>query len=272
MDVVLTAGRTELAQVVERHANAPRKRDELRGKVVINLSLQTANTLLHDGQLWKRCGPERIVGETAELLDDARHEDAEFIVHAGYASQRGLEEGGEPGDRLGPILAAAAEAERLVLGSGRPACVVRLGYLYGPESRDLRLYRRAFRMARPYWAGSGQRHNFLHTDDAARALLGAAHQRPAGRVLYATDDEPASFGAFMDYFARRIGNPLPLHLPRISRRVSHFVVAEEHMQMCELGVTGVPAPRPRGFTPAYRDYQAGIDAVLATWSAHTTTT
>ena len=93
----------------------------------------------------------------------------------------------------------------------------------------------------------------------------AARARPEGALLYATDDRPASFGEFMDHFARRIGNPLPLHLPGISRPLAHAVIAEEHMQMVQLGVHGVAAPRPDGFTPAYADFRSGLDEIVAGW-------
>ena len=150
-----------------------------------------------------------------------------------------------------------------MLADKRPSCVLRLGYLYGPESEDLKAYRVAFKMARPYWAGPKRNlQHHLHTTDAAAALLEATQRRPRGRVAYAIDDKPASFASFMDHFARLCGNPLPMHIPGIARLPAHLVVAEAHMQMVELGVHGPAEPRLAGFSPSYRDYRAGLAQVV----------
>lgn len=187
-------------------------------------------------------------------------------MHASYAFLRSAESGGKVGNWLQSIVDAALEAEHLVMESGRRATVLRLGYLYGPDSRDLRAYRLAFRLGRPYWAGP--RHNlqyFLHTDDAARALLGAASSRPTSTLLYATDDSPAPFADFMDHFARGVGRGRPLHLPDITRQLVRAVVREPHQQMVDLAAVGIAAPRLPGFTPRYPDYRAGLDQVLEAW-------
>lgn len=267
MPITLTAPRSELSRVVADELAASRRSPDADGaELLVNLSLQAPNTLLHDGHAWKRRGAARILSDTRAMLADADGRGADFIVHASYAFLRATEAGERVGGRLAPIVAAAREAERMVLGGKRPACVVRLGYLYGPGSRDLGAYRTAFRIGRPYWAGprSHLQHH-LHTTDAARAVLLAARRRPRGRLLYATDEEPASFASFGDRFARLVGNPLPIHLPRLSRHVAHAVVAEEHMQMVDLAVNGPAAPPLPHFRPAFADYRAGLDEVIATW-------
>ena len=89
-----------------------------------------------------------------------------------YAFLRAVESGATPGPRLQPIVEAALEAEQMVLADPRPSCVIRVGYLYGPGSSDLKLYRLAFWMGRPYWAGPRKAlHDHVHHADAARALL-----------------------------------------------------------------------------------------------------
>ena len=177
-----------------------------------------------------------------------------------------MEAGAEPGPRLRPIVEAALEAEQMVLVDSRPSGVIRLGYLYGPGSSDLKLYRLAFWMGRPYWAGPRKAlHDHIHHTDAARALLLAAATPPKAPVAYATDGHPVSFQSFMDFFARRVGNPLPLHLPRVGRAFAHLVVAEEHMQAVEMGVRGDAGPQVAGFIPAFPDYRAGLTDVLQGW-------
>jgi nucleoside-diphosphate-sugar epimerase len=165
-----------------------------------------------------------------------------------------------------PIAAAAQRAEQMVLEGDRPACVVRLGYLYGPDWRDLRAYRSAFRLGRPYWAGPRRNlQHHLYGDDAARALLTAAQRRPAGRLTYATDGNPASFADFMDDFAQMVGRARPLHLPARARRLAHLVVGEPHMQMVEMTASGHASPRLPGWRPRVTDHRDGLREVIEAW-------
>jgi hypothetical protein len=264
MPITVTAPKSELGRVVTRalHDEQP-----VNDTVLLNLALQPPNTLLHDGHMWKRYRPAQIIARTKEFLADPEHAGADFIVHASYAFLHAGDQGTKAGGQLQPIVEAARAAEQLVLSDARPSCVVRLGYIYGPESRNLKAYRTAFRLGRPYWAGPRKKlQYFLHTEDAARALLQAARRRPKNRVVFATDQHPASFAAFMDHFARLIGNPLPLHLPAISRTLSHLVVAEEHMQMVELGMEGRATPVVPGFRPTYDDFRAGLQQVIEAWT------
>ena len=268
MEVVISAPGSELGRVLRRAVSeAPPDREGDPRRVLINLLAQPPNNLLHDGHRWERYRPAKIVGDTRRLLADRAHRDCDLIVHAGYAFLRAVESGATPGARLQPVVDAAHEAEQMVLDDPRPSVVVRLGYLYGPGSTDLRLYRLAFLIGRPYWAGPRKAlHDHLHHADAARALLAAASRPPKSRIVYATDGHPASFQALMDHFARRVGNRVPLHIPRMGRPFAHLVVAEEHMQMVELGVHGEAAPTLPGFIPAFPGYRAGIADILRAWA------
>ncbi|MDQ2960451.1 MAG: hypothetical protein M3R48_05305 [Candidatus Dormibacteraeota bacterium] len=261
---MLTGQRGELAPtVVAEHAARPLTG---RGRVLVNLSLQAPNSLLHDGHAWWRDPAAAILSSTRRALREAERTRAGFVVHASYALVADVADAPRVGRQLLAIADAAREAERLVLDSGRPACVVRLGYLYGPGMRDLRAYRRAFQLGRPYWAGP--RHNLqhhLHTTDAARALLRAAATRPKGTVTYATDANPASFADFMDHFAHLVGRAHPLHLPRVSRVLVHPVVRELHQQMTDVGAPGVALAEVPGWTPNFADYRAGLAQVIEAW-------
>ena len=265
MQLELAGAETTLGRMVSE-ALAERRTPSGGQRVLLNLSLQPPNTLLHDGHRWRRFPPTRILTLTRSAIRQASSSRS-FLVHASYVLAGARDAGVPLGDRLQPFVDAALEAEDMVLRSAVPASVVRLGYLYGPELRDLRAYRRAFRIGRPYWAGPDtvkQRH--LHTHDAVRALLAAASRRSPGRVLAAADNQPVSFAAFMDHFARLSGNPLPLHLPAIMRPLSHAVVAEVHMQMVEAPTAAVPGtPRPAGFAPLYPTYRSGLRQVVDAW-------
>jgi len=262
----VTAPRSELGRAVATHLRATAAASTSAGRVLLNLAVQPPNTLLHDGHKWKRYSPAHILRETRSVLADPANREVAFIVHASYAFLRAAEGGARVGEHLRPIVDAALEAEALVLADRRPACLLRLGYLYGPESADLKAYRVAFRIGRPYWAGPRNlRQYHLHTADAAAALVEAARGRRRDQLVYATDDRPASFAAFMDHFARLIGNPLPTHIPSFSRPLARLIVAEAHMEMVELGVGGPAEPRLAGFRPNYPDYRTGLAQVVQTW-------
>ena len=227
--------------------------------VHINVAGQQANTLLHDGHAWKDFARIALAGTRRALRTDAP-----MLVHASFAFVAGHPQK----DPLRSVVETIQECEHLVLSGPVAACVVRLGYLYGPRSQDLRAYRTAFGLGRPYWAGprtAGQFH--LHHDDAVRALLAAAKPRNAGRTFYATDGTPVSFMQFMDHFARRLGTRFPLHVPRIAEPLVKLVVRKEHMQQVALAMPArAPSPRVPGWRPRWTDYRTGLDRIVDGWS------
>lgn len=252
MGLSISGQRSELGRLLRRR-RAP-------GSVHINLAGQHANTLLHDGHAWKDFARVALAGVRRALRADAR-----MLVHASFAFVLGRPRE----DPLRSIAETILECERLVLSGPTPACVVRLGYLYGPDSHDLRAYRKAFRLGRPYWAGARTALQYhLHHHDAVRALLAAARRANAGKVLYATDATPASFMRFMDDFAHRMGTRFPLHVPAIATPFIRLIVREEHMQQTALAMPArAPGPRVPGWKPAFPDYRAGLDQIVDAWNA-----
>jgi nucleoside-diphosphate-sugar epimerase len=246
----LTGARTELGRLLARR-RIPRG-------VHINVAGQGANTLLHDGHAWQGFARAAFAG-----VRRAQRAEADLLVHASFACVLGRPRA----DPLRSIAETILECERLALSGPVPACVVRLGYLYGPASADLRAYRTAFRLGRPYWAGArGALQYHLHQDDAVTALLAAARPRNAGKRFYATDGHPVPFMQLMDDFARKVGRSRPLHVPRIAAPVMRLIVREEHMQQAALAMPArAPGPRVPGWKPVYADYRAGLDQVVATW-------
>jgi nucleoside-diphosphate-sugar epimerase len=249
--LTVTGRQSELGRLLARR--------HVPGDVHINVAGQQANTLLHDGHAWRDFSRVALAGARRALRADPG-----FLVHASFA----LVLGRPREEPLRSIAQTILECEQRVLADAKCACVVRLGYLYGPESADLRAYRKAFRIGRPYWAGSGKALQYhLHQFDAVEALLAAASPRNAGRVLYATDGKPVSFMQFMDELARRVGNPLPLHVPKIATRVIRLVVRAEHQQQTALAMPRrAPAPRVPGWKPVFADYRQGLDQVIAAWN------
>jgi nucleoside-diphosphate-sugar epimerase len=250
--VSVTGARSELGRLLARR--------RARGGAHINVAGQQANTLLHDGHAWKGFAPTALTGVRRALRTDAS-----LLVHASFAFVLGRPQQ----DPLRSIAETILECEQIVLSGPLPACVVRLGYLYGPESADLRAYRKAFRLGRPYWAGARKALQYhLHQHDAVGALLAAAKPGNAGKILYATDGKPVAFMQFMDDFARKVGRRVPLHVPLIAAPVMRLIVREEHMQQAALAMPPrSPAPRVPGWKPAFSDYRAGLDQSIEAWTS-----
>ena len=248
----ITGARSELGRLLgQRRAT---------GNVHINVAGQRANTLLHDGHAWQGFSHTALAGVRRALRTEAS-----MLVHASFAFVLGQPEK----DPLRSIAETILECERLALSGPIPACVVRLGYLYGPASRDLLAYRKAFRLGRPYWAGPrGALQHHLHQFDAVGALLAAAKPRNAGRILYATDGKPVSFMQLMDDFARKMGKRYPLHVPVIAKPLIGLVVREEHMQQAALAMPArAPSPSVPGWKPVFSDYRKGLDQIIEAWDA-----
>ena len=261
MSLSITGARTELGTLLARTRAAT-----ARGNVHIDVSGQQANTLLHDGHAWKAFARTALAG-TRRAIRAARTDDAQMLVHASFAFVRAVTPGVRLKDPLRSLVEAILECERLVLSGPVPACIVRLGYLYGPESADLRAYRKAFRLGRPYWAGpSKARQYHLHQLDAVSALLAAAKRGNEDRTFYATDGHAVPFMKLMDAFAHRVGRENPLHLPLFSKPLAQVIIAEEHMQQTALSMPArAPSPSVPGWKPKFSDYNKGLDQVVAAW-------
>lgn len=262
MTVSITGARSELGGVLARQsASAP-------GSFHVNLAGQRANSLLHDGHAWKDFARTARAG-TRRAIRSAGPPGAPMLVHASFAFVHAVERGVRLAEPLRSAVDAILECEALVLSGPAPACVVRLGYLYGPESDDLRAYRKAFRLGRPYWSGARRALQYhLHHFDAAAALLAAGRPGNAGKILYATDGLPASFMQFMDGFAHRVGRRTPLHLPQFASLLARVIIREEHMQQTALAMPRqLPMPRVPRWKAAFPTCREGLDQVVEAWSS-----
>ncbi|MBP6502934.1 MAG: hypothetical protein KBF63_05260 [Rhodoferax sp.] len=255
MPTTITGRQSELGKLLAQKAH-----DSPSMRLHVNIAGQPANTLLHDGHAWK--GFDKSI--RASVRRSLRAE-ADFIVFASFAFAQRM----PPKDPLLSLAQTILECEQQVLTGPVPACVVRLGYLYGPTSADLHAYRKAFRLGRPYWAGPRSAAQFhLHHDDAVRALLQAAKPRNAGKTLYATAGPAVPFMRFMDHFARGLGTRCPLHVPLLAAPLMQLIVRKEHMQQVALAMpTAPPRPQVPGWKPAIADYRQGLDAILAHWKS-----
>jgi nucleoside-diphosphate-sugar epimerase len=259
--VATSGARSELGSLL-----AERREPGASAGIRINLAGQQANTLLHDGHAWKEFARTALAG-TRRAMRAAQADGAPMLVHASFAFVHAVESGARVGEPLLAAVETILECEALALSGPVPACVVRLGYLYGPRSKDLRAYQSAFGLGRPYWSGPSKSLQYhLHQFDAVSALLAAGKPRNAGRILFATDGVPLSFMRLMDAFAHRVGRKTPLHLPWISKPLARAIIREEHMQQTALCMPALaPTPRVPGWKAKFPDYRKGLDQVIEAW-------
>jgi hypothetical protein len=261
MNVSITGTRSELGRILAgpRAASAPKG-------IHVDVAGQQANSLLHDGHAWKDFARTALAG-MRRAMRSAQADRAPMLVHASFAFVHAVERGANLKEPLRSSVDAILECEALMLSAPVLACVVRLGYLYGPESADLRAYRTAFRLGRPYWSGPPKALQYhLHQFDAALGLLAAGRPRNAGKIFYATDGHAILFMSLMDAFAHWVGGRTPLHLLLLSKPIAKVIIREEHMQQTALGMPRrAPSPRIPGRKPRFTDYRKGPDQVIREW-------
>lgn len=225
-------------------------------KLIIHLAPQAANHTPHTPAEWN----ERLAQETVALFKAAEEVGVEFIVHTSYAFA-----GGES-EAAGSLLQSARRAERAALRSSIPACVLRLGYLYGAQSPELVTMRDTLKLGRMMSPGSDVPAGWVYDSDAARALVLALQLRPAGSTLTIVDDHPVSPASFIGYFAETQGLGVPGRIPGFAAR---FFSSKTQMALMDIpfSATNAEARTTLGWQPRYTDTRAGIDEMLLTWRA-----
>jgi nucleoside-diphosphate-sugar epimerase len=113
------------------------------------------------------------------------------------------------------------EGERLVLGCGLPAVVVRPSHVYGPGGWYAdELIPRLRQPGRFAVIGRGENlWDVVHVDDVVAALLLAVERAPAGGIYHVVDDEPISFYDFMALSAETLGVGAPRRIPAALARI-----------------------------------------------------
>lgn len=227
-------------------------------KIVLNLAPQLPN---HVPQLAARWD-ERLAEATTALMEASAQAGVEFVVHTSYAFADARAQ-----DAANPILRAARAAERVVLEGSVPACVLRLGFLYGAESDEFMALRDTLRLGRPLMIGPADTHaNWVYISDAARAVILASEQRPAGALLNIVDDQPASPAAFLRYFTDNIGFSLPPALPQFAARML-LPKAQQAILNLNSHADNAAAKELLGWSPRFVSYHQGIDDTLLSWRA-----
>lgn len=221
-----------------------------------------AQTLLADG--------------TVSLIEAAAGAGVNYIIHLSYAF---LDGAGAAHSSSGhgevvrvddlPLAKAARNAEREILNSALPACVLRTGYIYHAHSPEMLSLRDALRGGRALTLGDGHyTAAWLHAADLAEAVLLALDKRPAGVVLTLADDQPASLKDFAEHLSTNMGLPLPGQPPGFLRALRPDKTRDALLAV-STHASSAAAREVLSWSPRYRTFREGLDQALLEWRADT---
>lgn len=240
--------------------------------VLIHAAPQAVNCLLPDkAQLDDAL--DSLTAGTDALLVAAATRDECFLIHCSHAFLYGDTGGASVSEDAelagaGAFFEAAVAAERALLASDLPACVLRAGLLYGPQDASLDTLRAALlNGSLPPGIAPGLA-GWLHLEDLAAAVALAAEQQPAGMVLNVADDRPVTRGAFLERFAGRMGLLLPQRsrLDVLLGRVRPSSVARA-LPAASFAVSNARIRATLGWAPQYTDIERGLEQILLAWRA-----
>lgn len=142
------------------------------------------------------------------LLSAARRSGARAFVYTGSTGIFGQRDGSDVDEATQPAPSSPeaevlVEAERLVLGSGPAARVVRLSGLYGPGRTGLLERVRSGALA--LGPGDDAWMNFCHRDDAVSAVLAALDRGRPAAIYHGSDAQPVRRREVVRWVARALG-------------------------------------------------------------------
>ncbi len=251
-------------------------------RIIVHLETTRHNIAPFSRPTWN-ANAVRAVGHA--IVEAAKAADAVHLVF-GSALLAGVDTGGEhpPPAEIIAIVEALRAAESAALASGIPALVLRFGCAYGADSDDLRALASAIQMGRPIYVGAlpaahghtdtahphGARAGFIHTADAASAVVRAVESAISGQTLDICGGELASPAEFAARFAAAQGMSLMSLPPLVARGLAAISPATRLQHgLLALSIVGDPAPAQSslGWTPRFTQLQPGIDDLLLSWRA-----
>ena len=164
-------------------------------------------------------------------------------------------------------------------GNGCRLAILRIGEVYGSESRLVRELTMRLKRGLCPWPGSGRVPvSFVHVDDVAQAFLLAAERASAGISIYnVADNEPTTWRSFVRTFAEILGTRPPMFLPRPlvhgyalgHQLMSRFAGREPTLTGHTLRLLTTPKAlsnrkivRELGFAPRFSNYRSGLEETL----------
>ncbi|NDJ59890.1 MAG: NAD(P)-dependent oxidoreductase [Chloroflexi bacterium] len=235
--------------------------------IVINLAPMLANHVPYRPAPWDT----RLLAEgTPALIEAAESFGIDYFLHSSYTfTQATLDPAEERMAPLAPLIEAARVAERSVIDATVTASVLRFGFIYGPESVNLRTIYDAMRVGDfPPFGPHDREAHFIHLDDAIATIMLALEKRPNDVAFDVVDDDPTSPPEFLMQFVDALGVRPPTNrsvqgrgLPTLKRRQQ---IALMHL---DTHVDNAEAKAQLGWTPRFPDFRSGIEDTLMTWRA-----
>jgi nucleoside-diphosphate-sugar epimerase len=157
------------------------------------------------------------------------------------------------------------EGERIVLGSGLRAAVIRPSHVYGPGGWYAdEMVTRLTAPGRFAVVGRGDNQwDVVHVDDVASAcLLAASDDAADGQVFHCADDTPTTYYGFLALTARELGLGPPRRIPAALARLhagKHTVTAVTRSARS----SNAKLKQTLGWTPRYPSSEQGVPAAIA---------
>ncbi|MAS36947.1 MAG: hypothetical protein CL610_23285 [Anaerolineaceae bacterium] len=242
-----------------------------KATLIVNTAPQVINTLPFHKPDWDYY-QKLLIDGSAALADAAAQAGVQFVVHASYAFLYGDTHGewadeSHALDTSNPLFAAAAQAEKTLLNSGVPVCVLRAGYNYGPGNQSIEtLHERLIN--RGVVNVSEDVASWVQINDLADALVLALEKQPAGEVFNIADDEPVSPMHFVKQFADNLSVSHPGKLP-LPFNLGELVLPAAERALLDVSVkaSAAKAKEQLGWGPQYTSMTAGIEQMLLAWRA-----
>lgn len=206
---------------------------------------------------------------TAHLLAAARrhgvrHTVAQSVAFA-YDPDAGLRPAVEddplwrsPAPQFAPALAAIRGLEEQVVAAN--GLVMRFGHLYGPGTAfgaGGSITRAVRKRRMPVIGGGTATFSFLHTHDAATAILAALDRPAAAGVVNVVDDDPARVSDWLPYLAELVEARPPFRLPATLARMlvgSWGVQFQTRLR----GADNTRAATTLGWRPRHSSWREGL--------------
>lgn len=235
---------------------------------LVNLLPQVPNGVPFGKNDWDH---EALLTSTRALVDAAAQTEIKFIVQSSYAFIYGDHDGAtvteatepRPGDNA--LLLTAIQAEQILQASDIPTSILRMGYVYGPQSKSTAAMRDALSLGRPIMNEDAFA-NWLHEDDAAEALVKLIANGPDDAVFNITDNHAASTTDFLNAFAGSLGLNPPGRPPAFLNRFVGDSVVRDLINL-SVQVSSEQAMNALDWQPQYTDFHTGIEHTLLSWRA-----
>lgn len=152
-----------------------------------------------------------------------------------------------------PTSRVLRDTEQLLLTAARPAMVLRVAGIYGPERGHLF---QQFLRGEARLHGDGSRFlNMIHRDDVVSAIIKALENGRPNQIYNVVDDEPVTERDFFQWLAKNLQRDMPPSVPEGERAARKRGATNKRISNAKLR-------KELGFTLEYPTYREGYRAQI----------